>query len=677
MMASVRSSSFRRTLVKVLLSIALLSVVVFPTQSVSAEPPAGWTHLVLPDVGHDLAIDDARDRVYVSIPWRKTIAVVNATSGAMIKEISVPGRPRGLEISASGDVLYMALNDAGSLGMLDLNLEQTTTVAAGAKLGHPSAWDVYEVDASRVLISANPGSGGLAYIVLINLATGVQTRVANQQIIRAAPAFLRGGANQVVIAEGFSPNSLYRLDLSDPAMPIVAEDNHGNVSGTLAGKASPDGTKLYLYSQVVQASDMQQIGSVNNPGFPAVTPDGTRVAYSTDIEDGSVYVVDANTYNEVATFYSACAQQDVFLNRKLEVNAASDTLYTVAGGLLCADALGPPITTTYALTLNTNVNGTPPPMNWEYTLTGNRPCISAGGASFTSSVTLNASATGGNASQSVQVGALCRLTIVATQMPGFDAGEVRCVVGGVSKRASGVRIDGDADCSVTHEPKMCGGLQVTVDLTAGPYSGTSMDDVILGTSGPETIDGRDGDDTICAMGGADFITGGNGDDVIFAGNGDDEVYGNSGKDRIRGQNGDDIIYGGPGNDNLNGNNGDDQVHGEDGHDYVAGKDGEDTVTGGPGTDTLNGGGKSDVLLGGDGNDTMNGNGFGDEMRGGRGNDMITGGDGPDDLFGESGNDTIVGSRGNDTISGGSGVDICEGRTGWDTASSCETSSGIP
>ena len=60
----------------------------------------------------------------------------------------------------------------------------------------------------------------------------------------------------------------------------------------------------------------------------------------------------------------------------------------------------------------------------------------------------------------------------------------------------------------------CNGLPVTVDLSAG-QSPTSNDDVILGTSGSDTINALAGNDTICGLGGADVINAGGGNCLLY------------------------------------------------------------------------------------------------------------------------------------------------------------------
>ena len=168
------------------------------------------------------------------------------------------------------------------------------------------------------------------------------------------------------------------------------------------------------------------------------------------------------------------------------------------------------------------------------------------------------------------------------------------------------------------EPLLCNGLEVTVNIGLGERA-TNSHDVILGTEGPDVINGLDGRDTICALGGDDIINAGQGRDTVFAGAGRDSIEGGQGEDTLAGQGGADFIAGGRG---------------------------------------------ADTILGGAGADELRGNEGRDVIRGGAGADEIRGGISGDILFGENGNDTILGGQRNDVIDGGNGQDVIDGGQGF-------------
>ncbi len=142
--------------------------------------------------------------------------------------------------------------------------------------------------------------------------------------------------------------------------------------------------------------------------------------------------------------------------------------------------------------------------------------------------------------------------------------------------------------------------------------GMTFDNVVTGTSGPDTLNGTAGRDLIVGYGGADKLNGNSGDDCLSGGGGADTLNASSGSD---------VLVGAAGVDTLNGSTGDDKLYGDDG---------ADTLNGDTGHDQLNGGGDQDNLNGSSGDDTMNGNGGDDTISGGTGIDTANGGAGAAD-----------------------------------------------
>lgn len=165
----------------------------------------------------------------------------------------------------------------------------------------------------------------------------------------------------------------------------------------------------------------------------------------------------------------------------------------------------------------------------------------------------------------------------------------------------------------------CENAAITVNLAVGDEP-TDGDDVILGTSGPDVINGGDGDDIICGQGGDDVINGGDGKDLINGGSGDDTINSGQGLDTVFGEGGDDFVSGGRGKDTIFGGAGDDDLRGNEG---------TDTIDGGAGDDELRGGQKADLLVGGTGNDELIGGTRPDVLDGGPGLDRFNGGSGVD------------------------------------------------
>ena len=129
--------------------------------------------------------------------------------------------------------------------------------------------------------------------------------------------------------------------------------------------------------------------------------------------------------------------------------------------------------------------------------------------------------------------------------------------------------------SYTLDAEVCSSLVATI-VDSGKIKGTSGDDVIVGSSGADTIDGKGGNDVICGRGGDDRIKGDDGMDVLF---------GEDGDDKLKGQDGNDLLFGGDGNDLLKGQEDNDEIAAGEGADDLRGQDGSDTFDGGFDNDT--------------------------------------------------------------------------------------------
>jgi len=185
-----------------------------------------------------------------------------------------------------------------------------------------------------------------------------------------------------------------------------------------------------------------------------------------------------------------------------------------------------------------------------------------------------------------------------------------------------------------------------------------FDNVIMGTSGDDSLEGTPDNDIIYGLAGNDTISGGGGDDCIDGGLGNDEIFGDRGNDIIMGGGGMDVIEGGSGDDKILGGSGNDRILGELGNDELKGGSGHDRVKGGKGDDDMEGGSGNDRLSGEDGNDVVNGGDGDDQVGGDEGNDQLQGGSGDDELEGESGIDSLNGGPGFDMLDGGLGNDEC-------------------
>lgn len=177
-------------------------------------------------------------------------------------------------------------------------------------------------------------------------------------------------------------------------------------------------------------------------------------------------------------------------------------------------------------------------------------------------------------------------------------------------------------------------------LSFNNISGTSNNDILVGTLANDNIDGFSGSD------------------ILIGQNGDERIEGWQGNDFLLGNQGDDILSGGDGADSLWGGQGSDIGFGGGGNDWLFGKSGEDILIGDDGNDLIHGGQGNDYLLGGEGRDSVLGNKGQDILNGGIGEDIVFGGLAEDRLDGGADDDFLIGGQGNDQFiyRSGSGID---------------------
>jgi Ca2+-binding RTX toxin-like protein len=218
---------------------------------------------------------------------------------------------------------------------------------------------------------------------------------------------------------------------------------------------------------------------------------------------------------------------------------------------------------------------------------------------------------------------------------------------------------------------------------------------IVGTNGPDVLEGTPEADTINGRGGADVMMGLAGNDTYTVDLADDEVLEavGDGTDSVRSTvsytlpiNVENLRLIGTAAANATGNSLDNQLTGNLANNILSGRAGADRMSGGDGDDTyiVDETGDRVVEAAGEGTDTIrsavtftlpanveslrltgsaavsaNGNELANSITGNAANNTLRGMAGNDTLSGGSGNDRLIGSTGNDRITCGGGQDIVQ------------------
>ena len=198
--------------------------------------------------------------------------------------------------------------------------------------------------------------------------------------------------------------------------------------------------------------------------------------------------------------------------------------------------------------------------------------------------------------------------------------------------------------------------------------GSIYDDVLVGNTRPNRLEGGVGDDTLNGAGESDIMDGGEGLDTVDYLAATTRMIVDLASGQAHGR-GDDTLAGlenvltGGGNDVLHGSARANTLDGGAGHDQIDGRAGDDDLDGGAGTDTVDFssakarvsvnlalqralGAGTDALLGfenvrgGSGPDLLAGDGVANRLDGGPGNDVLRGKGADDALIGAGGSDTV-------------------------------------
>ena len=201
-----------------------------------------------------------------------------------------------------------------------------------------------------------------------------------------------------------------------------------------------------------------------------------------------------------------------------------------------------------------------------------------------------------------------------------------------------------------------------VGIGDGDLAGNELNNLIVGSSGKNLLDGYGGNDTINGGAGDDSLWGWDGDDTLNGGAGNDEMVGSTGNDVLNGGTGDDSMDGGDGNDTYYVDSASDTISEFFGGgtdfvhvsvaSYTLGANVDNAtlhVTG-----SLTGNALANSITGTSGSDTLDGDDGADTLFGGGGADILIGG-GTDPSFGDDDQDIFVYSSTSDS-SAATGID---------------------
>lgn len=294
-------------------------------------------------IGFDAELDEERSLLYVSVPSLNEVVFVSTATFEVVDRVLVGSRPHGIDLSLDGSKLFVALNQAAAVAVIDLDTLAVREIVVIEGTDNNLTYDVIEGQPDRLFVTAAPGSSGLARVAQVRLDQGdAVSTVANDRIIRARPRLLRSPDGRFVyVGEGFSPQSLYKLDLDREDAPIILEDDHGSVSGTDLMEINAEGSRIYLSSgQVLRTGSFAQAGRID-AGIArfGVSQDVVYVAEYPDFSSpGSnleVGVFDTTTFVQVDTIALPCSVDSFDRPADFVVLGEDEGFLVVSEDLVC------------------------------------------------------------------------------------------------------------------------------------------------------------------------------------------------------------------------------------------------------------------------------------------------------------------------------------------------------
>jgi uncharacterized protein (AIM24 family) len=294
----------------------------------------------------DLEVDAARGRIYVTLPDRNELVVLSAQTLAVQQRLLVGSRPQQMSLSLDGQELYIALGAAGEFTILNLNTLARTQAFVAPALNGSNIFNVVETSPGVLFVST--GSSQWGSVGRLDRSTGALSTInifgSNWGRIELLADPARG---LLYIGDGFGiiPQSLYKLDATNPLAPVLLEDQHGSVGGTQRISLSPSGTRVYLSSgQVLNTADFTEIGRIMH-GVPWAVDNGVDVMVGEGT--GTLHIHAASDLHEVDALTTDCDLQTSNIHLfpdiiRIAPSAVNGQWLLLGGSVLCAIDLNNP-----------------------------------------------------------------------------------------------------------------------------------------------------------------------------------------------------------------------------------------------------------------------------------------------------------------------------------------------
>jgi YVTN family beta-propeller protein len=299
-------------------AVAVLALLVSIPYGAQAAPlsqvaPSVASTVLLSGTYSNFILDPFRDRVYVADSGNGRIIVWNTTTDRLIANVTVGGTPLGMDVSADGSQLYVALTSILSLGIVDL----TTLKSVGSFRLTATPIDVAAGRMGRAYVTTNEYWG---YPRILDTANRkeIGNITAGGQVYGASGGALaritRDRSTLYVGTRGLSPEDLYKFSVTSDSVSLLSHAPF-NLIGANLGDAdvSLDGRFLYVacggpsgsgyYVQGLSAGDWSTVATLNTGPYPnSVSLDQRAWIAFTAQSSAGVYAFNTTTGMNIGSF---------------------------------------------------------------------------------------------------------------------------------------------------------------------------------------------------------------------------------------------------------------------------------------------------------------------------------------------------------------------------------------
>ena len=286
-----------------------------------------------------IAVTPDGSKAYVVNALSDSVAVVNTSTGAEVKSISLPagGIPTNLAVSPDGSKVYVLNLVSSSISVIDTKTDalakQSTVSGYSGVNPYGIAFDPNSKAHLAYVTNNDPDD---ASVSVIDTTTDSQIKtVSGYSTSQEAHgvAFSPDGK----IAYVTTKDSAVAIDVASGAQMQPISNYHANVPLNIA--FTPDGKKAYITNQgedTVSVIDVQQNseeGKVKKftghaPAVVSVSPDGST-AYVTSYSSNTVSVIDVKTDTQITTvaYFDGLGPNGVAFRQDPDPSKAGDFAY--------------------------------------------------------------------------------------------------------------------------------------------------------------------------------------------------------------------------------------------------------------------------------------------------------------------------------------------------------------